>query len=145
MLCNHHYSREVACPTTGHHLLYLKWVEREKCVLHSVIPLTKNSNLLTLKEMFIYLKCIWHRLVVHEYAILQMSNTVVMISAILFTNASYCFMWKWALLSVAVQCCYCECSLSIISCESKTAVFCDITKVLFIVLLLQPHLNLNKC
>lgn len=38
---------------------------------------SKSTNME--KEMFIYLQYVWHRLVVHEYAILQMSNTIVMI------------------------------------------------------------------
>lgn len=43
--------------------------------------------------MFVYIPCIQHRLVVHVYAVLQMSDTtVMMIPAILFTNASYRFM-----------------------------------------------------
>lgn len=104
MFFDHHYKEGNGLSNHRSAMALCKWVERreiELLLLHSDVPLTKNWVLLTQKCSFTLYPVFYstgtvQMLVVQEHAILF--DTIV-ISATLFTDASYCFMWKLALLS----------------------------------------------
>lgn len=84
--------------------------------LHSGMPLTKSSDLLTWKLSVhwypVYLDT--QGMKVHEYANTAKKRLTPLLwflpySPLMPVNR---FMWKWASLSLAVQCCNCECSLN---------------------------------